>query len=608
MPTPFALQLSSGCTNGTGFIRLDDAGDPASTFDYTIADSAGGFLDGGTISLADLPRTLEGLANDTYTVTVAADGGLPALRRVTIACSTTLKIQLANVVPTPVTVASGTGSLQFDVVGNGPRAFDVYLYRSSGPGATGQLVFNQLAATNPSAFQIAALPAGGYNLYVYAVDPTLNTSDVAVAEVAIGAFVPAPRGGCPDRSANNYDAAATFNDGSCVYPAAPVPDPVFEVPLLNPLRFVQPAILDDCQVFETPENTLFCQQQRPGMQCRPLFLQPVAFCDPLRVQVLSNYPHVEAVLHRLADNQVVGAPQPLTVELALTGAAPFVRVELSSDGTGNTYLIAAGGGLAPSLLASPHLRLRLAAGGPEQTFRILRSGLASATVGQDFLVLDRPWAEPSAGSAPDVSWLLRGPGFNVWEGDIDLSSLAAGEYYVRLHAYDDANRSAAATSEPLRLSAAPEKTVVLEYGNVDNAFGMVFNTGIRPRLRVPGTFFRQKNAGTLTEHRNSDGTAETLASTAQRLTTLEVYGAPAWMHEKLFLATRLDYLVVNGRRGHVSGAYEAPELRQYPLSAGRVDVEQREWLGAGNADDAGNDSGDNLLVLRTGGFLRLRKP
>ena len=525
-----------------------------------------------------------------------------------------MAVVISNVRVSAPPTATGTGSVKLDVSGlNGPVDAVLFVAYFNIPSS---VIAASLPASTPGAdFAIAGLAPHEYILYL--LTPGTNPDGIgagnfsgveAQASFFVPSFTPAPRGGCPDRSADNYDPEATYNDGSCLYSPPAVPDPVFEVPLLNPLRFVQAAVLDECEVFETPDNTLFCQQQRPGMQRRPLFLQPVAFCDATRVQVLTNYPSVEAIMHRLRDNQVVGDPQPLTKVRAQTGAAPWAPVELDSDSTGNTYVISATGGLAPSLLASARLRLRFADGGPEQTYRILRSGLASAAVAQDFLVLDRPWAAPPAGSYPAVSWELSGPGFNVWEGTLDWSGLPAGDYYVRLHAYDADNRSAAATSEPVQLSAAPPNTVVVEYGNVDNAFGMVFNTGIRPRLRVPGTFFRQKNAGTLTEHRNSDGTAEVLASTAQRLTTLEVYGAPAWLHEKLFLATRLDWLQVNGRRGHVSGAYEAPELRQYPLSAGHVDVEQRAWLGAGNGDDAGNDSGDSLLVLRTGGFVKLRRP
>ncbi len=607
MPAFFALQLSSGCTNGAGFITLADAGSPAADFDYTIIGAASGPVGGGTISAADLPLTFEGLANDSYTVSVRPNGEPEASRRVSISCSAVLKLRLANVVATPVTVAGGTGSLVFDVTGNGSRAFDVYLYRSASGGVPGSLVFSQLNATTPVGFQIPNLPAGTYSMQVYAVDPSLPVSDVDQVRVTIGPFVPAPRGGCTDRSATNYDPAATFDDGSCAYLPPAVPTPVFAVPLLNPLRFVQAEIPDGCQTFETLDNTLFCQQQRPGQQQRPLFYQPVAYCDPVRVQVLTNYPSVEAIVHQLPGGQTVGPPQPLRKVLALQGEAPLLQVELSAALDGNTYVISATGGLAPSLLAATRVALVLDTGGPALAYRVLSSGRASATVDEDFLIINRPYVATPTGTYPAVSWQLAGPGFNVWEQTLELSALPPGGYEIRLHGYDAANHSAEATSEPLRLADAHENTVVLDYGNTDNAFGTVWSTGYRARLRVPGTFFRQKNAGTSQVHRNSDDSVVVLASTAQRRTLLETYWLPDWLHEKLFLATRLDSLRVNGQPGTAPEAYDWSPNRAYPLSSGRVAIEPAGWLGAGNGDDTGaNDTGEGLLVLRRGGFLQLR--
>ena len=219
-------------------------------------------------------------------------------------------------------------------------------------------------------------------------------------------------------------------------------------------------------------------------------------------------------------------------------------------------------------------------------------------------MLNRPWAAVPAGPQT-ASWLLVGPGYNVWEADLPLAGLPDGYYQVQLQA---GGGGPGATSEPLHLAAVHPDTVAVDFRNADNCFSTVFSTGLTPRVRVWGTFFRQKNGGTESTYRSSAGALTVLESTAQRLLTLEAYAQPAYVHEKLYLACRLDYLAVNGLRCQTDQAYESADERAYPLSTGSAVLEQADWLGTGNGDDAGVDetAPDNALQLRHNDYLLLR--
>lgn len=610
-----SLSTTVSCTSSGGTVVGTLAGTLTERYEAYLYNNAG-YAVLGAPNAAETEFTFYGVPNGTYTLAVtvfgtsagsAGDGTLVASRSVPVACAgPSPRIAIANIRPTAPTSASGTGSALFDVSGTNGRAFDVYVYRAQAAGQPGGLVFSQLGATNAVDFPVPGLPANTYSIVVYAVDPGQSSSESDTKPLVIAAFVPAPKGGCTDRSALNFDGTATFEDGTCQYVPPPVPTPVFAVPLLQTLRFAQLEVPDNCSTFEDLDNTLFCQQRRPGMQLRPLYYQPVSFCDVVNVQVLTNYDTADAVVHRHSDNQVLRT-QTLTKTLALQGMAPFFAVELGSSGDGYTQVIGAAGALPASLLAAARLQLRLSVGGTELAYRVLRSGRASATVNDDYIVINRPWTGPVAGT-PAVSWMLSGPGFNVWEGAVNLAGLSAGAYDVRVHGYDDANLSAEARSEPILYREHHDETVALDFRNTDNAYGAIFSTGTTFRLRVRGTYFRQKNTGTSIVHRNSDDSAVLLASTAQRRTALETYDLPDWQHERLFLITRLDTLLVNGKPGVAPEAYDWTPNRFYPLSSGRVAIEPAKWLGAGNSDDAGpNDTGENFLVLRRGGFLRLRR-
>ncbi|HEX8658522.1 MAG TPA: hypothetical protein VF690_13340 [Hymenobacter sp.] len=507
-----------------------------------------------------------------------------------------MALNIANIRPTRPQVPNGTGSVTFDVTGSGPCGVSLARRLPDGVSFT-QYLANPNTQAPLINLTVAPIPPGYYIINVF--DRELQAG--IRTDFILGEY---ESRGCTDRDAANYDPNAQQEDGSCTYTPPPVPTPIFAVPLLNSLRFVQAEIPDGCQTFQTLDNALFCKQERPGMQRRPLYFQPVCYCDPMPVQVLSNYDICDAVVHRHSDGQVLRT-QLLEKKLHLQGTALPVEAQLA-DATGDTLLTSSSGVWPASLLNAKRLTLQLTLGGPVLNYRILRSGKATLANPFDFVVINRPWDNPPATGV--ITWPLTGPGFNVWEGNVDLQGLPPGDYEVRVHGYDDINLSAEATSEPFRLAETHPNTLAIDYRNTDNAFGMVFSTGITPRLRVPGTFFRQKNGGTVTQHRNSDDSLVVLASTAQRRQVVETYGLPAYAHEKLYLVFRLDAFQINGVRCQTGDPYEADEQRSYPLSAGRVTVEQKKWLGAGNSDDAlPNETGDDFLVLRVGGFVKLRK-
>jgi|GEM_PF-2663879 len=390
-------------------------------------------------------------------------------------------------------------------------------------------------------------------------------------------------GGCMDAKATNRNPLATYEDGSCVY-APPAPARVFQAPLLNPLRFVPVVDTDTCAAFETADNVLFCQQTRLGHRVRPLYYQKVQRCDKVRVQVLSNYTAVTATVrtHR-GGTQVL--TQAATRVQQLTGTALPLTIQLFDNGDGWTQLRAADQVLPENLLQTGRVVL---SGGVSGTY-LVRARQKNPANGEEYLVIGRPW-QPTSSLDVLVQWELTGPGFDVWETTLDLGGLPEDNYQVELTGARAGWPTAVLLSEPLSLADEHEGTVVVEYKNTDNAYGMVWTTavnGVLPRLRVEAAFFRLKPAGTLNVHRNSNGSAALLASTAQRKILLETLFLPDYLHEKLYLICRLDYLRVNGRRFVTDEVYQVTEQRAYPLTGGVVALEQVDWLGAGNGDDAG---------------------
>ncbi|RSK29841.1 hypothetical protein [Hymenobacter metallilatus] len=486
---------------------------------------------------------------------------------------------------TPFSPAPGqtTGRVQLDTTGGtAPLNYEII---GPGPARTGQL-------NNDGWVEVTGLTAPA--TYLARVTDSSAPAQILEQEFRLVAAVV---GGCTDRAANNFNPNARYEDGSCTY-APPVRKPVFRVPRLNPLRFVLEQATDTCAVFETLDNTLFCHQTRPGQQLRPLFRQKVQFCDLLALQVHTDFTAVQAEIYRPQTGQLVRT-QPLVLVQRLTGLSDPLAVSLREYSGGLTALIAEAGALPPSLRRAGRLTLN---GGASGTYRVREVAWLD---GEQVLVLTRPWA-PAAG---DISarWQLDIVDFNVWEAVLNLSGLAAGDYQVKLRGTDATEADVVAVSEPLHLAAEHHNTVVVEYRNRDNAFGMVWTTGMQGRLRLPGTFFRRKPASDATVHRSSSGVPTMLSSAVRRQLVLETAGLPDWLHEQLTLVFRLDEVRVQGRAVLAPDAYEATELRNYPLSAGQVTLELLDGFGTGNSTDNGAlpTTDDSLLELRQGGFLKL---
>ncbi|WP_426491063.1 hypothetical protein [Hymenobacter sp. 102] len=486
---------------------------------------------------------------------------------------------------TPYAPAPGqtTGRVQVDTIGGiAPR-----YVQAVGVGYVGPIVeldqdgWAELTGLAPGSYLLTAYDSGVPAQYI--------NQNITIAAAVVG--------GCTDRAATNFNPLARLDDGSCTY-APPVRTPVFRVPRLNPLRFVLEQDTDNCSVFEGLDNVLFCQQHRPGQQLRPLYRQPVQFCDQLTLQVHTDFTSVQAEIVRQLDGQVVRT-QAATLRQRLTGLSDPLPVSVREFTGGLTALVAEAGALPPSLRRAARLTL---SGATTGTYRVREVAWLD---GEQVLVLTRPWA--AAAGDIQARWQLDIVNFNVWEVALNLGGLPAGDYQVRLRGTDVTEADVVAVSEPLHLASEHANTIVVEYRNRDNAFGMVWTTGITPRLRVAGTFFRRKPAGEATLHRSSSGMPTLLSSSVRRQVVLETAGLPDWLHEQLAVVFRLDSVRVQGRAVLAPDAYEATELRTYPLSAGAVTLELLEGFGTGNGTDNGGlpATDDNLLELRQGGFLKL---
>lgn len=494
----------------------------------------------------------------------------------------------------PTTTADGTAEFVVDGTGasaNFGQGLTAPLTVTIPGVVTGQQV-NYVLGPNGYSCSFAGLLPGDYEATF--TDSAAPTPASLVVPFRVNAR---PVLGCTDPAAANYNPNATQDNGTCEY-APPVRHPAFRVPLAQSLRFVQPGSAFDNRLLadETPLDVF-----NPG------YCQLVERGDTLVLQVLSNY----ATAPTFTVRPLAGGAAVLTVPAVrvVQGAgqtaafAAYLRPEPGNTARSRVYFNA---NTLP-LPFAPADRVTIGgAGAVNGTYPVL-AVLEDPAAAVPYLVLGV--AYPSAAQRVDCTLqsAYAVQAFDTYQAVLPFAAVPAGFYRVAVGVSDPTFGAAEVVSEPVEVAAAHADTVLIEYRNFDNAFGLNYTAGLVNRQRVRGRFFQRETATTREVLRESTGQLLLLSAAAYRKVRLDVYLLPDYLHETLSVACGHDFLRVNALDVLAEEAYTATPVPHYALSNGTVLLEQTDFLGAGNRDDVGDASTPTTgtLLLVNDKFLKV---
>lgn len=138
----------------------------------------------------------------------------------------------------------------------------------------------------------------------------------------------------------------------------------------------------------------------------------------------------------------------------------------------------------------------------------------------------------------------------LWEGNINLSSLAEGAYYLHLTAGTGSD-IAEMISEPLHIQADWPNTLLIEYSNKKNKQACVFTTGYNPSFRVEGWIDTFKAEATFTTHVNQPADIDVLNGIPYRTHKLNIgfdEGHPDWVFDKVNRISLLNKVLYDGEQ------------------------------------------------------------
>lgn len=377
-------------------------------------------------------------------------------------------------------------------------------------------------------------------------------------------------------------------------------------PNLNPLNFVQQETIDNCEVFQTPDNTLFCSQKFPGYKFANYF-NPIAKCDSLTFQIQANYNPalIKMEIKDYYSDSVVKIYFPVLKETNI-GVQEDFEVTLQSDPvSGKTRLYFNVGAIPIPLELGDGFGIQDNADGFDGVYAVLSISYDELAE-QEYITLNKNWVISAPTSSATGLFSTTTVDFNVLEFLVnDLASLLDGDYFVEITATSEV-KTIVLTSEPFKLAAEHEDTNCIDYSNDDNDFDMTWTTGIVCRIRVPSTLFKRIPGGIREVSRNSDETLRKLMAKKHRVFLMEFWHIPPYLVEKLSCVFDCSLIKINGIEYQTEEGISEPKYKDwgYRLANCDINVEQVEWFKKGNSDNLGNvDLDGGGLLLANGGTV-----
>jgi len=401
--------------------------------------------------------------------------------------------------------------------------------------------------------------------------------------------------GCTDPTALNYDPNATSDDGTCEYKPGEV-WVYYDIPMMNSLRFTQPAYPDGLYSFATQDNTPECEYKLRGEVKIP-YLQKVINADIINIQILSNLPEHRAEVFDLEGNLL--GTMPVKKVLSNTDKSSLFTTFIRKHNETQTRVYFDESLFNFNVEPSQILELRNAGA---YNGRYTMQGIDQETPGSSpFFIINRAFTGPGETLGVTVFAEYNVAPFDVYEATFTFSGIPAGTCYAKITGIRGGFEFPA-FSEPIDVQFEHPGAYYIRYRNNDPWCDLYYTTGLVHMLRVDGNLWHHEPGIDKKVHRNSNGSIVNMYSQVRRVLTFNTYLLPSWLHEKLAVVFAYDYIYINGVEYQTEDAYKPEYNPRHNLSNGVINIEQVKFFNnTNNGHDAGNPG--NVDTDTEGGFI-----
>ena len=348
------------------------------------------------------------------------------------------------------------------------------------------------------------------------------------------------------------------------------------------------------------DNTLFCDMRFPGIEpC--CFYNKMLLTDVITLQFRSSYTYnqvgVYSLLNVLQGSLLTPAKRTSNMNKSDSRAAIF-----SNAGANQTQIFFSTG--LPDLY---EIGMDVTISGQATlngTYEIVDIRLGTGTaVGYSVLIVNKTWtsvSDPLTGTLDTVYDL---ESYEVYEVTIDWLAYGAGQYFIKFTGTDPQFAPYEFHTEPYETSDTLDGYVKLVWSNVDNAFGIDYNTGIEHLMRVEGRLVLIPPGGESEVMEDSEYRQIKLRENVTRLVQLTVIDVPPYIAEKMRIAFAHDYFAVDDVEYQTDEKITFEPIDFDPFVNVEIKLRQVDFL-ADNSDDGG-DVDRTVLEVGDGEILQI---
>lgn len=378
---------------------------------------------------------------------------------------------------------------------------------------------------------------------------------------------------------------------------------VFEVPMLNSLRFVvNPTVPDNVTTFQNTKNTLLRDTYYPGFECTNYYQKLMRQDAPL-LQFWSDYPGHSVDLLDYRTNNIIKSFL-ITLKEQNVGLIDqygiTIRNHIGFPGQSRVYFNV--GPFPIPFGVGEDFEILNNLDGFDGTYEAV-DVIMDTTLNYPYIVINKNYTAPGSTSEATGNFFVDNTNYNVYESVLNMNDVLPGEYYVRIAALDDLNNQAFGISEPIDLQETHPDTILLKYRNTDNAYDLTWTTGYIGMKRIPAILFEETTGGTRSVSRNADYSLQKINAKKTHVVTLNVYMVPPWLHVQLGVIFDLDFWSLNDVPYQTDEDYEKPKyIDRFKLANSSIDIEELNFFRKYNS--RGISSVDGGFITQEKGFIR----
>lgn len=370
------------------------------------------------------------------------------------------------------------------------------------------------------------------------------------------------------------------------------------LPQATAIRFIK----DQVNTYQTGDNTLFNEQEYPGIIPRK-FDQIIAINQQVTIQFGSSYATNVVKIYNADTNALVSTITPTKVLTNLNQEMEVPGFAVSEPGLVGIQLYFPNYPF-PDFAKSGN-KVNVLGNQVSGQYNVIsvQEGQGSAR-GSRVLVADFTILTPSPVGVT-VTGKYNALPYDTYEAVISRS--VSGRFYAKIECSDPVFDEVSATSEPFEVTDDLSEYLEVNYTNENDAYGCYYGADLVHRLWIKSRLFDTFPGGEKTFNRETSAKLVKLDEFITKSLAWKIYSIPPYLVTQLSIGLAHDRFSISGVDYQTEDAPEPEYFTSHNLANMQVRLEEVDFT-ARNREAGTIDSSDSFLLINNAGNRLLINP